>query len=150
MRVTFYRNIKTRSGKCSNGKEVFMSLKKDEVCVSRIFTYPRISDHNRQMGSKVTNYSKMWTSVHDDFKKDLTTYANAYNSQRLKAKQLPISSYNVFMKGVMKYPTQLDDLSGTNGISEKIGETVPEWITNGYLPSVSRTNFLLASIVNGV
>ena len=59
MRVTFYRNIKTRSGKCSNGKEVFMSLKNGEVCVSRIFTYPKLNDNHRLLGEKGTAAAKL-------------------------------------------------------------------------------------------
>jgi hypothetical protein len=98
----------------------------------------------------MTAAANLWKSVHDDFKADLVVYANAFNSQRLKDKKLPISAFNVFIKAVCKHAEPFDTLEGFAGLIGIMGETISEWIIRGFLPPVSRIVFSDANVVSGL
>jgi hypothetical protein len=149
MRVTFYRNIKTRSGKCNNGKEVFCSHKNDTICISKIFTYPRLNDNHRLQRQKVAAAAILWKEIHPDFIKDLQIYSNAFNSQLLKKKKLTISPFNVFMKALLKHNKPFTSIDGLGGVKDILGEGINDWILDNWLPSVNNANFSNADILDG-
>ena len=150
MRVTFYRNIKTRSGKCANGKEVFASLKNDTICVSRVFTYPKLNENHVLTGQKIKACAKLWKEIHPDFKDDLVKYAKGFNANLLKAKKLPIYAYNVFIKALCKHNKPFDSLDGLDGVKDIMGEGINDWITDGWLPSISNISYSNADITDGL
>ena len=149
MRVTFYNDIKTKSGKSKASKTVFMSVKNDSICFQRTYVRPRITDQNRAQGAKMKAAMLLWTMVHSAFRHDLFTYANAYNTQRLPDRKRPINALNVYLMAVLKHSSPFTVVSGVNGIVSVMGPTVSEWMESGFLPNVSNANFLDADIVTG-
>jgi hypothetical protein len=146
MRVTFYKNIKTKSGKCANGKEVFMSMKNDEICISRTYTYPLLTDHNHLIGSKMVAASRLYSQMNSAFLADLANYTKAFNAQRLPAKKLPLNVRNIFIKAVCKHPTPIASVDGSEGLVATLGENLSSWISAGFLPSVSGNHDFSADV----
>ena len=141
MRVTFNRNIKTRSGKCKNGNEVFLSVKKGTICLSRIFTYPTITENNHFAGRKMIAAARLWRDIHVNFKDDLVTYAKCFNQQKLKDNKLPINAFNVFIMALCKKDVIFETLAGPTGIKSVLGENITDWIMGDNLPNVSCNTF---------
>ena len=133
MRVTFYKNIKTMSGTCRDGKMTFMSKKNDSICIVRRYVYPTITNQNNIMGANSLIIATLWKEVSESFKNDLQLYANAYNSQHLSENKLRVSSYNIFVKGMNFLDTVTND---SEIVSRDLGSTVNEWILTGALPAV--------------
>jgi hypothetical protein len=131
------------SGKDKPVKMVFTSTKNDTICIVRNYVYPTLTDQNTLGGARFKSAASLWPNVNPLFIKDCKTYANAYNSQVLSEKKLPISAYNVFFMGVCKVQsifTSLGDISTT------IGSNINEWMENGFLPKVNTSSQLTAQI----
>ena len=141
MRVTFNNDIQTKSGKCKlTGQSVFKSRENDTVCIQRKFTYPRITDHNKDRGAIFQAATKLWQYVSPAFKEDLKAYARSYNLEHRGRKKLSSNAFNIFLSATCKvgHPlTSMDDLIFD------MGSTIEYWIKNGYLkPINSRIRFV--------
>ena len=143
MRATFYRNIKTLSGKDIPGNMVFNSYKDDTICIVRRYVYPTLTDNNELAGAKVRAAAALWKLAHANFVRDLGVYARAYNSQILNSKSLYLSAYNVFMMGVLKHPAPITTIAQ---LKTQIGESVDDWISMYSLPKVNLSVALTANI----
>jgi len=139
MRVTFYDHIKTLSGKCHDGRDVFAARKNDSLCYKRQFKYPNITEHNTLAGAKFAKVVSLWESVPAPFKQALQTYANAYNSQLLPEKKLPISGFNVFVKALCKSIVSLSTLDSLTDVAALYGNTITDWIGSDLLKEVRGT-----------
>ena len=143
MKVTFYKNIKTMSGRCTQGNMVFMSAKNHSVCVARNYVKPRLTENNELMGLKMKAAANIWKSISVGFINDLKTYANAYNHQHLDERTLYISAYNVYIMAVMKYSIPIPSISA---LVTAFGATLEDWIGNGYLKRVNTTATFSANV----
>jgi len=141
MRVTFEWPIKTLSGKSPDGTVVFQSYNNDNVCIMRKYVRPRITDHNREYGTKFKKIALLYRTMPEDFKDSLRVYAQAYNRQLLPEKKLPLNFYNILIKALCKKAVSLSDLDSMENIVEKFGGTIEEWIENGLLDKVKGKSF---------
>jgi len=139
MRVTFNDHIKTLSGKCHCGKDVFSARKDDSICYKRQYKRPTITAHNTLAGAKFAKVVSLWDSVPTGFKEALQVYANAYNNQLLPEKKLPLSSFNVFIKALCNSTVTLSSLDDLSDIATLHGATVSEWMSNNLLQRVKGT-----------
>lgn len=144
MKVTFYKNIKTMSGKCPNGNMVFGSYKNHTVCIVRNFVYPTLTENNELAGLKMKAAAQMWKNLSLDFILDLKRYATAFNHQHLDDRTLPLTAYNIFIMGICKYQEPITDI---NMISSLLGLDLNSWITNGYLKKVAVSTPFNATVV---
>jgi len=143
MKVTFYKNIKTLSGKDKPGNMVFQSAKNHSVCIVRNYIKPRLTENNHYMGIKMTAAASLWKSVSLRFISDLKVYANAYNNQHLAERNLPLYAYNIFIMGIMKNHSPITSIPS---LITDLGETLQEWIDNGFLKKVNTSHTFTATI----
>ena len=134
MRITFKNDILTKSGKCKmTGETVFKSRKNDTICIQRRFTYPRLTEHHKQIGQKFKAAVEIWKVVSDPFKKDLPEYTRLYNMQHLPKKKYFVSGYNIFISALCKHYAPFDDVSD---VRNTYGARLSAWILTGVLPAV--------------
>ena len=136
MKVTFYKNIKTMSGRCKQGSMVFISAKNHSVCLARNYVKPRYTENNELTGLKMKAAAFLWKSVSIGFIQDLKTYAAAYNHQHLDERTLYISAYNVFIMAVMKCSTPFASIAA---LVTAYGSTLEDWMVGGFLKRVNTT-----------
>ena len=79
MKATFKYGIGAFTGKIDNA--VFWSQKSQLASLMRKFTYPRITTHNKEIGSIAKNLGKFWHILSDGYKADLKTYTDRYYVQ---------------------------------------------------------------------
>ena len=79
MKVTFKYGIGAFTGKIDNA--VFWAQKSQLASLMRKFTYPRITTHNKEIGSIAKNLGKFWHILSDGYKADLKTYTDRYYVQ---------------------------------------------------------------------
>ena len=133
MRATFYRNIKTLSGKDRPADMVFQSFKDDSICIVRRYKYPTLNAHHANIGKKLAEAVKLWKIVDSGFLSDVGIYTRAYNSQVLAHSSLKLSPLNIFLMGVLKNPQTFTNL---DAIADTLGLTIGSWIAGGSLPNV--------------
>jgi len=136
MRATFFKNIKTLSGKCPVGNMVFNSVKNHAICIVRNFVKPRLTENNELAGEKMRAAAILWKLIPLDFVKDLKRYAGAFNAQLLNESTLYLSAYNIFNMAVLKHPLPFISLSELTSV---LGNNLEEWIDFGFLPRVKVT-----------
>ena len=79
MKATFKYGIGAFTGKIDNA--VFWAQKSQLASLMRKFTYPRITTHNKEIGSIAKNLGKFWHILSDGYKADLKTYTDRYYVQ---------------------------------------------------------------------
>jgi len=140
MKVTFEWPIKTLSGKSHDGKYVYCEYKDSSVCIMRKYVKPRITDHNREYGSKFQKIARLYREMPEEFKDSLRAYAQAYNRYLLPEKKLPLNFYNILVKALCNKNVSLSDLDSLENIVTKFGSTIAEWIEYGLLDDIRMGN----------
>ncbi|MCL1826911.1 MAG: hypothetical protein FWG20_02620 [Candidatus Cloacimonetes bacterium] len=143
MKVRFYKNIKTMSGRDKPANLVFLSMKNHSVCVVREYVKPRNTEHNHVMGARMKVVASLWKHISIDFIRDLKVYAASYNSQHLAEDKLPLFAYQVFSMAVLKTAIPLSNISV---LAATFGDTLTEWIDAGFLPKITTSYSFSASV----
>ena len=136
--LTFYDKIKTRSGKCFDKEIIYVTFKDGKgrqrfVNARRITENQFIPVHNKQMGERFKQSIALYKQLPNLFVYELKLYTKEYNCI-YRDVQIPITAYNIFMKVLLKQPTQIESLEA---LSEIMGNTIIDWIKNGGLDRVS-------------
>ncbi|MCK9329183.1 MAG: hypothetical protein PHY08_06685 [Candidatus Cloacimonetes bacterium] len=134
MKVTFFRNIKTLSGKCNLGQMVFGAFKNATICIARNYVYPKLTEQNEIQAEKMRAAVNVWSILSENFVKDLTDYAHLYNFQHHEPDKLNLSAYNIFLKVVLGLQTPI---ASKEQLSSTLGDSVNDWISASHLPSVA-------------
>jgi len=136
MKLILNDHIQIKMGKCHDGKHVYFSKAGSDMAYMRRFTYPIVTQHNHDFGTRGTKIKALWQAVGAPFKEALRIYANAYNKQ-LKAKnKANISAYNVFVKALGNSIVETADLNSLPDVVTAHGATISSWITAGLLPDI--------------
>lgn len=143
MKITFFKNIKTMSGKCTNGNMVFGAYKNANICIARNYVYPVLTAQNELQAEKMQSGSILWKNISLDFIKDLVEYARLYNYQHQDSKKLNVTAYNIFMKVVLGLSTPL---SNKEELMSVTGSTLNQWINAGFLPRVGSNREFIANM----
>ena len=143
MKATFFKNIKTLSGKDVPGNMVFGAYKNKEICIVRNYVKPRLTEQNELKGLKMKAAAGLWKSISVNFMRDLGRYANAFNSQHLVPPKLPLSAFNVFFMAVLKHPTPIASILDLVTV---MGENLDQWVTSGNLRKVSVSQPFTATV----
>jgi len=136
MRITFFKNIKTMSGKCSLGNMVFGAFKNSNICIARNYVYPTLTEQNEIQGEKMRAGVAIWKTLSADFIKDLVDYAHLYNFQKHDPNKLNLTGYNIFMKVVLGLS---QTISNKEELGSAVGDTLSLWISGEHLPAVATT-----------
>lgn len=107
-KVKFTQNVAGMSGKIGEG--VYMFSSKQGLGYTRPYVYPSITQNNTLMGSQMKNIAKVYSSVTQEYKDDLSDYAVEYHALALYSKpnsERAYSPYAIFVK--MMYALQLSD-----------------------------------------
>jgi len=133
MRITFFKNIKTMSGKCSIGNMVFGAFKNASICIARNYVYPTLTEQNEIQAEKMRAGVTVWKTLSTEFIKDLVEYAHLYNFQKHDPNKLNLTAYNLYMKVVLGLAATISDKEDLGSV---VGNTVAMWIENKFLPVV--------------
>jgi len=136
MIVNFEWPIKTLSGKNSEGTLVYQSCRDDSICIARLYSYPRITEHNHRQGTKLQRASILYKAMNEVFKEDLKRYADAFKNQLCLEKKLPPNFYNIFTKALCNGSVKIEDLDSLERFVGLFGNNIEDWIANGLLPKV--------------
>ena len=142
MSLSFKEKIKTRSGRCFDKEVVYVTAR--NIHGVRIHThmkrYRKPCDISQLIPFqiKMKAAANLWKLINEPFKNEVIRYQRLYNLQRHDPEKRPISSFTAFIMGVTRSTETITDI---NMLSTELGNTLNEWITNGYLPSVSGGNF---------
>jgi len=139
MKLILNDHIQIKMGKCHDGKHVYFSKAGSETAYMRKFTYPIITQHNHDFGTRGTKIHALWQGVSTPFKDALKLYANAYNKQIKQPGKANISAYNVFVKALGNSLVDSSNMDSLTDIATVYGTTINAWITSGLLPEVKNT-----------
>ena len=136
MRYTFHKEIQTKSGRYKGSDIVFKSAKNGTIALGRKYVKPRTTEHNTHSGEKMRAAAEVWQDRHPTMyalKQDLIPYTQQYNSFLRAENKLNLSTYQVYTMAVCKHPKPI---SSRTELFSELGNTVDEWIKNGYLPRI--------------
>ena len=142
MSLSFKEKIRTRSGRCFDNEVVFVTAR--NIHGVRIHThmqrYRRPSDISQLIPyqNKLKAASLLWKAISIPFKNEVIRYTRLQNLQRHDPEKRPVRSFTAFIMGVTRSTETITDI---NMLSTELGNTLNEWMTNGYLPSVTGGNF---------
>jgi len=136
MIVTFPWPIKTKSGKNYERTLIYQSYDNDSVCVARLYAYPRLTAHNHEIGSKLSQANVLYKEMNRCFREELKIYAEAFDKQLCKEKKLPPHYYHIFIKALCKGFVKIEELESLEGFVGIYGNNIEAWIANGLLPEV--------------
>jgi len=143
MSLTFKEKIRTRSGKCFDNEVVFITAKNAHgVSIHTRMQRYRIPKDISQLipfQKQMKATAMLWETTNEPFKGEIKKYTRLYNLQRHDPRKRPLSSFAVFLMGITRSTETITDI---NLLSQELGNTLNEWITNGYLPSVKGGNFV--------
>ena len=143
MKVRFYKNIKTMSGRDKQSNQVFQSMKNHNICVVREYVKQRITEHNHVMGARMKVAANLWKNITIDFIKDLKVYAAGFNAQHLSDEKLPLHAYQIFVMALMKSTAPI---ANTTVLAATYGDTLAEWIDAGFLVKINTNYHFTASV----
>jgi len=146
MKLILNDHIQIKMGKCHDGKHVYFSKAGSETAYMRRFTYPLITQHNHDFGTKSSKIHALWAGVSTPFKEALKVYANAYNKQLKAPTKANISAYNVWVMALGNSIVDVGDLDNLSSVTITHGTTISNWIAAGLLPSV-RGSMSTATVV---
>ncbi|MDD2230218.1 MAG: hypothetical protein PHY48_12495 [Candidatus Cloacimonetes bacterium] len=150
MKVQFKYGIKTYSGTADD--MTYGSYRDGNVCIGRKYVSPRITTQNTSMGAKLKNLADIYGDVNVGYKTDLKAYAGKYEAHVPKHKLAP-TAFAIFVKMMFLF-TKLDeghiDLATlTYADLQTVGTdiaSIADAVDNGYLPSVTGADLLVASM----
>ena len=87
------------SGK--NAQGVFMPTKLSGVSYLRQYTYPTLTDNNKQRGDEIKNLKSLYNNLATDYKEELKLYARKYNNLPNYAKPNSVRTSSAFAVYVM-------------------------------------------------
>ena len=137
-RTTFSDMLVARSGFSSDRRNIFVTRKDGtgrhfKTHIRRVSKNRVVTDHQIDFGSRMKDIAMLWNDVNDDFKRDLSSYTNAYNNQ-YRFDMYAMSAFNLFVKVLGSLNVQLKTI---DDIVSYFGDTVSVWVVNGFLPTVS-------------
>ena len=137
-KTTFSDMLMARSGLSSNGQYVFVTRKDGtgipfKTHIRRAPVALMTTEQNELFGERSRIISDLWNNINDDFKTDLRIYTLVFNIQH-RRKLHAVSSFNLFVKVLRSVDLPVFSLLG---VSYLVGNSLHEWIENGFLPRVN-------------
>ena len=137
-KVNFTHNIRTKSGKYRGDNTVFMAFKNRTIGITRQHNpNRRVTEQNLLTGAKFLTATRLWKLLNISFKADLNRYVIAYNNQHRSEDRTLLSGYNIFLRACLKHNDPIPSMIALNTI---MGNTLAEWIENGFLRTVTVPN----------
>jgi hypothetical protein len=133
---SFEDKIKSMSGKSKHGNHVFVTRKDGKTLLIKKAN-PPITEQNKLASSKFKAMSILWKLLPNHFKEDCKEYAHLYNLQHLPENKLTVNAYNIFTMAVCKH---LKPINSIDELISILGNNLNEWINNGYLKKVKKSN----------
>lgn len=154
MKVTFKYGIGSFRGTVDLG--TYWATKNESASYMRKYVRPTITTHNTDMGSALSNLSKVWSEASDLYKADMKEYSNRHyelNADPANPFDRKLSSFSWFMKMMYNFA---DTNEGTVDLkSVTYGDltslfadvtTVASCVEAGFLPSAGDTSDLTATM----
>ena len=96
MKVKFKYGIKTYSGKVD--EMVYGSFRHDNLCISREFVYPTLTEDNHLKGSMLKNLALVYHDADEDYVADLKTYSYRNGQSNVPKDKLVPTAFSMFLK----------------------------------------------------
>ena len=147
-KTTFSDLIVARSGFSNDKGNIFVTLKNgagDPLCthIRRVPLNRKSSHHQEMFGERHKSITNLWNRLSVNFVSDLKRYAHAFNL-RYRRDDHPMSAFNIFVKVLSRQTNSIPTLLT---LSQSLGNTIDEWMVNGFLPRVNVSQPFDATII---
>jgi hypothetical protein len=96
MKVKFKYGIKTYTGTAN--EMTYGSYRGGNVCIGRIYVYPKLTDNNHEKGAALRNLAKQYHELNPDYLADLKTYALRNGQENTPKTKLIPTAFSLFLK----------------------------------------------------
>jgi len=136
MKLTFTDHIKTMTGKCHDGRHVFMSYRNGDLCYKKPYNGQTITANNIAFGAKFQKARALYGDIGPLFKEALKKYAAAYNKKHVPLNKGFVSGYNVYYMITCNKNVTMSDLNSLIAFTTEHGDTLSDLIAGGLLKPV--------------